>query len=449
MSDTQRIVKLDMASAMEAIRTFSGTENEDITTWIKEVQLVQNLLSLEDDTTLKAAALRLRGKAQQWCCNVFKTSPCLKFQEFIKLISSQYCNPQRVHNLLEKFLSTKIATTKEEFRELLNNATILLEKGCLNSNAMIKLLISRAPPELKIVLLQASMQAKDDWHNFIKMSEDHIWVAFPEHHLHTISTNALKGEVPRNTSYYKKGTYNSKPKTYYKEHEKYKNNFNGMKTCSYHGQCYHSTHDCMKIKDLEARGINYQRYKSTKGRINEITLQKEEKSNEDSDLNKENINYSHNTNLSLKKNIYIPCYKNINISKKILISNVNAREEVLNIFKTTVFTKNGVTEALIDTGAEYSIVPIKHVPKCQRLYKIPTNLKIVSASGDDLKILGMVKNFEIRLLNQNYVTEAYIVEKVPQYIILGLNFIYKYPLTISKLVGTLQANKKKLILRVL
>ncbi|KAM0687325.1 hypothetical protein COBT_001438 [Conglomerata obtusa] len=189
------ITNIDMASAMEAIQIFSGGETEDITSWIKQILLVQVLSQLDDEIMLRVAALKLRSTAQKWCCDLLATKPTLTLAEFLENCSQRFNNPQHAHGLLEKFLMTGTATTKEEFRELLATATKLLEKGYLTSKTMIKLLISRAPPELKIVLLQASLHANESWQHFIKVAEENSWIAYPDHHMHTISTSAIQSKT--------------------------------------------------------------------------------------------------------------------------------------------------------------------------------------------------------------------------------------------------------------
>ncbi|KAM0675702.1 hypothetical protein COBT_004275, partial [Conglomerata obtusa] len=110
---------------------------------------------------------------------------------------------------------------------------------------MIRLLISRDPPELKIVLLQASIHSLDSWQQFIKITEENLWVAFPEHHLTTISTaspivlNSKKNQMnftfkPNNTDdrFGRQWYKNNKNKNVFEKKQK--------KFCLLHDWCSHS-----------------------------------------------------------------------------------------------------------------------------------------------------------------------------------------------------------------
>ncbi|KAM0676651.1 hypothetical protein BDAP_002764 [Binucleata daphniae] len=191
MENINKVINLDMASALESIRTYSGLPDEDINTWIKEVKLVKQLLDLTSELTLRAAALRFRGTAQKWLSELMMKEKELNLNTFFNKYTDRFCNTQKIHETLEKFLANKIPTTQEEYKKLLNMATTLLEKGCLSQKPMIKLLIGRSPSELKVLILQAATNSDSDWYEFIKIIEESMWIAFPENCLQTMTQNTL------------------------------------------------------------------------------------------------------------------------------------------------------------------------------------------------------------------------------------------------------------------
>ncbi|KAM0686095.1 hypothetical protein COBT_002684, partial [Conglomerata obtusa] len=105
--------KLDMASARESLPTFSGTDVEDIGQWIKQAHVIQHLTQLPDETILSVAALKLRGTAQKRFCDLLARQPELTLHNFLGECNARFCNPQKIHALLEKFLNGGTATSKE------------------------------------------------------------------------------------------------------------------------------------------------------------------------------------------------------------------------------------------------------------------------------------------------------------------------------------------------
>lgn len=66
------------------------------------------------------------------------------------------------------------------------------------------------------------------------------------------------------------------------------------------------------------------------------------------------------------------------------------------------------------------------VPTCARVSKIDT-LKITSASGEQIKIIGKVYNLTVVFNGRKYALNPYVTETKPRYIILGIDFILEFP----------------------
>lgn len=100
--------------------------------------------------------------------------------------------------------------------------------------------------------------------------------------------------------------------------------------------------------------------------------------------------------------------------------------------------------AIIDTGADVSIMPKEFLLKRMRDIDIyPTDKILLSASGNELKVVGIIKNFCFTITNQLYTTDIYVTEKNPKYLLLGINFIKKNPKMLLKLLNTLELPDKQ------
>ncbi|KAM0677531.1 hypothetical protein BDAP_001857 [Binucleata daphniae] len=394
-----------MASALETIRTFSGQPDEDITSWIKEVTLVQRLLNLPDDTTLKAAALRFRNTAQKWHSELIVKEKNLDLKTFFIKCSDRFCNTQAVHETLEKFLAHKTATTREEYKKILNMATFLLEKGCLSQKPMVKLLIGRSPSELKVLLLQAVTNCDSDWYEFIKIIEENMWIAFPENTLQTMTQNVLPIHYKKP---YKK-TYDSQSRNNNRHQSATQTE---QKRCLLHGKCGHTTSDCDKIKELNKQGI----YLETRKTIRAIEEAENDSSENVQECNKNNINYSLvNNSTSINQ---LDLQKNNNITH--------------NFFKKPAYIFNKKIQVLIDTGAQKSLFNKTDIPINIQILPISQNIKLISATGNKIPIIGQINNEKIRLCGNEYLLNAYVTTGIPQLNILGEDFLRKHPEILKK-----------------
>lgn len=125
---------------------------------------------------------------------------------------------------------------------------------------------------------------------------------------------------------------------------------------------------------------------------------------ENEDLIKENFNYSQ---------FILPNLHCLNIN-----NNKNPFRCFLNIHKSEI-------PAIIDSGADASIISKKNVPKDTKIEK--ANVKIYTADGSKLDIVGYVKNLKIVLKKSVYFFHGFVVREKPTTVILGVNFIKTYP----------------------
>jgi hypothetical protein len=292
--------RIDMATTVKAFREFHGKENEDVYAWIKGCQVIAKINQLSEDTVLKLMINNLRGKAQDWFANIMNESIQWTLIEFVTRVKDRFPTTELETKILNRFLNMKVVSTKQQFSELMEDATDICERNLININSLVKQFIMRCPNIMRPYLAQ-SLRTATSWQKFAKETEEIMWVCFPE----DITRADLVQETPIINQV---GRVN--------------NGFRGQdikkkKFCSLHGNGNHNTSECFSIKKLEKLGWKRSRIE---GRVN--GLESEE------DDNKNSLIYSHNN----------PFYKKIYIKDK-----------------------NPHT-CLIDTGADVSIINKRNVP---------------------------------------------------------------------------------------
>ncbi|KCZ74288.1 hypothetical protein H311_04748, partial [Anncaliia algerae PRA109] len=169
-----------------------------------------------------------------------------------------------------------------------------------------------------------------------------------------------------------------------------------------HGFCKHSTNECFIIKKLESKGW-------TK---NELSIASNEK-----DIKYPKDNGKHGDGFE-------------NRNKKSFIYSIFKKSKNIPFFiKIKIFEKE--TVALIDTGADVSLI---NQNSCKISKLVKTNKQILSANGSEIQIIGKLDNIKIQIGKESFKIHPYVSTMGPDYIILGIDFIQKYPEFVKKIV---------------
>lgn len=106
-----------------------------------------------------------------------------------------------------------------------------------------------------------------------------------------------------------------------------------------------------------------------------------------------------------------------------------------NPFFITLHTNEAKLDCLLDTGADISIMSSSLV---QNSMKITTNItmgNVRSACGTSMNLIGMIQNLKLRTEdNLQMIVSPYILQEGPPYVILGKDFILKYPDILSNCI---------------
>ncbi|ORD98367.1 POL2 [Hepatospora eriocheir] len=99
---------------------------------------------------------------------------------------------------------------------------------------------------------------------------------------------------------------------------------------------------------------------------------------------------------------------------------------------------NNIIHALVDTGADISIINSKFL---MGIKVLEPDISIKAANGSNIKIIGMLRKINIDIDNYEYKGKFYVCKDISYDVILGLDFIRKYFASIK-----LNEQKVKLVL---
>ncbi|KAM0676063.1 hypothetical protein GVAV_000024, partial [Gurleya vavrai] len=331
-----------------------GEEEDDIFTWERAIRTTSKIFNLDEQAQLKLICCRLRNKAANFMSNSLTEAPWLTSDEIINRLKKQFTNTNTNHKKLNQFLATTVVKTRKDYEEMLDLATDTFHRRSINEESLIRLTITKCPPMLRPMLLKFTIN-DGDWYEFLKEARQNAWVAFADEQCMFKEQFAAPDQIFRIKNEKSKNEYK---KNSYKQESK--------KNCVIHGWCYHSTEDCKFIDILKKRETKRARQK--KSYVNQIENENEVSSN-DEQSEQDKLN---------KNNFYWCNFVNSNISKNNFLINLNTG-------------KNTFYPALIDTGADVSLISQQMIPKGIPYFSQQEKFNLKSACGKQIPVLYKIK----------------------------------------------------------
>ncbi|KAF9760594.1 Retrovirus-related Pol polyprotein from transposon [Nosema granulosis] len=374
-----------MATTTKSLKTFSGTEDEDVITWLEEISFITKLLRYTEEDTVRTTLLQLRGVALSWATEVLGARANeLNFERLRSALVNRFGSQQRTDLSLSRFLTAPSPKTRGEYTSFLNDASILFKKNYMNIVPLTQVVINKSPGDMKALLLQAAETAQS-WDSFIKRAENVAWIAFPDHTLNRVEQDQR--------------THESSGKMY----------------CEWHEVNTHDTKDCVTLKKVKEKYKETERYNKTK----QSKTQK-------------------NTKYTQRKKVYaVESQVSDNEdsiqgetpqeNKNLFFYTVN-RLRSHNPFFIKLYQKNKTHECLLDTGADISIISEKLVSSLNKVTIKKKGGNLRSACGTPIEILGQIEDIDFTTISNGKVkVSPYVVRNGPEYIILGKEFIVQHP----------------------
>ncbi|KAM0685198.1 hypothetical protein COBT_003593, partial [Conglomerata obtusa] len=415
---SEATTRYDMASAMEATDTFDGREEQEAMNWLKEVKMVCELTNFNEQETLKLIILKLKGTARTWCTTLYDKHLEINLNDFIRLFRNRFTNNTRSQETLERFLARELPEKKKDYMEMLKAANNIYDSKLLNEQALVKFVITKSPIPIRAMLFQVA--GRDyDWQEVYKIAVESIWIAYPNQNIQDNS------ELLQENIFYTKKKYLHK--TQPKKYESVKPAEKERLFCELHGKGNHDTYHCFTI--IKLKNLGYEKKKI-------YAIQ-----NGNNDFGKEELSEEKENFLIKKNNSYKP-FNSLNIHS---ISNKIKSNSCTKPFNIQIKFFEQDLPAIIDTGADISVINAAYIPK-KHLSKMQANKSLIySASGTMLCILGKIENCKIEINNKIYMTDFYVTKDFPKETILGFNFINRNIQLLTDCINKLEATKFKLL----
>ncbi|KAM0685719.1 hypothetical protein COBT_003066, partial [Conglomerata obtusa] len=136
----------DLASAVNATKELSGTNQDDVFTWEPELRINIELYKLNETGIKRLIISKVRGKAQTYMAAILKEQPWLTPEELFVTLKKQFSNTEITHEKLNQFLRTHVASERSAYYEMLDLADDLFQRKAINEQSLIKLNNARCPP---------------------------------------------------------------------------------------------------------------------------------------------------------------------------------------------------------------------------------------------------------------------------------------------------------------
>ncbi|KAI5182010.1 hypothetical protein NEOKW01_2150, partial [Nematocida sp. AWRm80] len=344
--------------------TFSGTENEDISTWILDAKFILQLHEMEGIPALRQICSALRDEAFAYARESLSANPYLQPNDLLKLLETRFASGLKIKKVAQKFLQGSIPETIDDYFMMMRDASYLSQHNYLSVAAIVDQIIIRSPAELRTTLWQVA----SDLNNVYELSkavEKILPLAYSqEGSMAHEQVNANKMAFNRNNNI---------------------NNNSEKKWCALHGKTYHDTDSCITIQTLRKRQSEKKAMKSQ--------FKKE--------FIKDDSNYSFTSK----------CF--------------NSESKCNNPFVTKAIVQKRIFDCILDTGADTSFIP-RHC-LLNNISIIPTNTQALAANGSKIKIIGKVRNLSITVNNTDIqLTTALITDDSLSTILIGADALTRH-----------------------
>ncbi|KCZ73904.1 hypothetical protein H311_05135, partial [Anncaliia algerae PRA109] len=132
------------ASAVKIIKPFSGENQEDVNSWLRDFNLLTSACGLSEEETIRALICSLRGVALSWVSNLYEVTPNISVTEIKTSLALRFTSRMRC-DLILKELYESCPNNLENYFKLLEKSSYLFNKHYLPAEALTDIVISKSP----------------------------------------------------------------------------------------------------------------------------------------------------------------------------------------------------------------------------------------------------------------------------------------------------------------
>jgi hypothetical protein len=393
----------DIVIAMKIVTAYNGDEKEDICTWIRELLLVAEVNGWTDKDIMRVAFLSLQEKARAWSAQILKGKMTeMTLEILLDLLKKRFSSATAGDISITSFCTLGVAMSREEFSNMLRQATTICERKVITPNALAEMVAHKAPAEIRALLFQTS-KSVTTWEQFVQVAEELAPIAYRDKILARVESHVKKDF--RKAEQTRGGSRDQHFRQQYFSQERRnvngappRNQGQGKFYCQLHGFGSHKTSQCDQVTEM---------VKKEKARLGIRTVEsdavEEKEDNASMEVQNKNVIY-YFTRLGATKNPFF------------IKGEIGGRTRTI----------------LLDTGADVSLVDVKDL-RGQTGILSPYDGEVKSVSGESLKIKGKTSSLEIRI-GKNVIKFSPLVMEECEYVILGADVIFKSPEILLKIL---------------
>ena len=118
--------------------------------------------------------------------SALERNPNISWSEMRDGIQVRFASQKETQEVVSRFFASPPATDYKSFMSMLRDADLMLRRGCLTNEHLMKQVIVRAPVDIKAMLLQLAYEGCD-WDTFRSRAENTTWIEFPDNIINVVS----------------------------------------------------------------------------------------------------------------------------------------------------------------------------------------------------------------------------------------------------------------------
>ncbi|KAM0686313.1 hypothetical protein COBT_002466 [Conglomerata obtusa] len=122
--------------------------------------------------------LKLTNIARSWGSLIFEFQLQITLVKFIIRLKQRFTNETKSQEILEKFIAAQFFNNKEEYRQSLKAANNINDTCLLKTSALIKIVITKSPTNLRALFFQVAGNEYDK-QAFFNVTNESNWIASP------------------------------------------------------------------------------------------------------------------------------------------------------------------------------------------------------------------------------------------------------------------------------
>jgi hypothetical protein len=150
-----------MATVLKTVQEFNGDDEDDATKWLQESRMMTSIARLDEEQTLIALMMKLRGAALTWLTQIKRNSNEINLDDFSRRLEQRFSTQNSTEKILRRFLNIDVVASENEYNAMLKDATTLYERKSIGNEALYKLTIGKTPDVLKPILLQLAVMPQN------------------------------------------------------------------------------------------------------------------------------------------------------------------------------------------------------------------------------------------------------------------------------------------------